>query len=383
MRSALIRCTAIALRRAGVGGAAALAICAIGAPVASAATSATYVALGDSFSSGEGNPPYESGTDTLSDTCHRSSQAYGSLLAVYRGYSANGLPSSSFAFPACSGAVTHDLFYANYQNAGEPAQLSALGPATQKVTLTIGGNDIGFTNILSACLDEAPEIFGVPGPDSGIPGSWGCASNPLLVNDTNLALSALAGTGSDVLRTNTPVASGSDLGTPKTDNNGNQLPIYSVYSVLSAIHADAPSAHIFLSRYPAGFGTGKAFYTANSYDKVSGAECDVTPPVGITFDYSDAQWTNSVLAQYSAIESAAVAKLAATGANVTFVDPSSEFAGHANCDSKDIGSNGQPLQPVDTYKWINGISPTATGSFHPNANGHALGFEPAFKAAGF
>jgi hypothetical protein len=41
---------------------------------------ATYVALGDSYSSGEGDPPYELGSDVQGDTCHRSQQAYGPLI---------------------------------------------------------------------------------------------------------------------------------------------------------------------------------------------------------------------------------------------------------------------------------------------------------------
>ena len=47
--------------------------------------SGRYVALGDSFSSGEGNPPFDPRTDhaalfTTHDTCHRSSVAYSQIL---------------------------------------------------------------------------------------------------------------------------------------------------------------------------------------------------------------------------------------------------------------------------------------------------------------
>jgi lysophospholipase L1-like esterase len=365
--------------------AAATAVVTGGHGVAGAATSPTYVALGDSFSSGEGSTPYESGTDTSSNTCHRSTQAYGSLLAVADGYSTNALPSTNFAFAACSGAVTNDLFSANHENTGEPPQLSALGPATQKVTLTIGGNDLGFGNVLSACLDEAPQIFGVPGPDTGIPGSWGCSVNAtVMLNNVSRALQALAGslTG-EVVRNNTPITSGSNLGTPKTDLNGNQIPIHSISSVLAAIHAAAPNAHIFLSRYPSGFGTGTGTFLHNSFDSYSHYDCDVTPPTGVTVDYNDAQWTNQLLAQYSQVEATAVSQAVASGINATLVDPSANFAGHANCDTLDTNSDGSPKQPVATYKWINGISPTGTGSFHPNSSGHALAFEPAFLSAGF
>ncbi|MDQ3154030.1 MAG: hypothetical protein M3R63_20705 [Actinomycetota bacterium] len=60
---------------------------------------AKYVAMGDSFSSGEGNAPFEAGTDTSSNTCHRSPLAYPRLLQ-------NDLNLGSTAFVACSGAVS-------------------------------------------------------------------------------------------------------------------------------------------------------------------------------------------------------------------------------------------------------------------------------------
>ncbi len=39
-----------------------------------------YVALGDSYSAGEGDRPYEPGTDTKTNTCHRSEKAYPTMI---------------------------------------------------------------------------------------------------------------------------------------------------------------------------------------------------------------------------------------------------------------------------------------------------------------
>ena len=39
-----------------------------------------YVAMGDSYASGEGNPPYQPGSDTRQDQCHRSLVAYPTMV---------------------------------------------------------------------------------------------------------------------------------------------------------------------------------------------------------------------------------------------------------------------------------------------------------------
>ncbi len=114
-----------------------------------------YVAMGDSFSSGEGNQPFEVGSDTSSDKCHRSSQAYPRLIGQDP-----DLHIGRMDFVACSGAMTGDLFDQPTGadpdgNWGEPPQLSALSEATQVVTITIGGNDIGFAKYAETCAASA------------------------------------------------------------------------------------------------------------------------------------------------------------------------------------------------------------------------------------
>ena len=96
-----------------------------------AAAADRYVALGDSFSSGVG-----SGSYTLSSSCKRSVYAYPYLLSQQR-------PNTSLSFVACSGATTNDLL---------GSQISALDTApTNLVTVTIGGNDIGFAGLIFQC----------------------------------------------------------------------------------------------------------------------------------------------------------------------------------------------------------------------------------------
>ena len=101
-------------------------------PVALPASAAapSYVALGDSYSSGTGTRSYISdGT-----TCQRSTSAYPSLIATARGYALN--------FRACSGATVADV---------TNTQLSALTSATSYVSISVGGNDAGFADVLTTC----------------------------------------------------------------------------------------------------------------------------------------------------------------------------------------------------------------------------------------
>jgi hypothetical protein len=105
-----------------------------------------YVALGDSYSSGEGNPPFLKGTDTASDQCHRSSEAYTQDLA-----DDPGLNITSYADRACSGATSGELefgFPANH----EDAQVSHISGSTNLITIGVGGDDVGFADVLNWCI---------------------------------------------------------------------------------------------------------------------------------------------------------------------------------------------------------------------------------------
>lgn len=90
----------------------------------------SYVALGDSYSSGTGTRSYiADGT-----SCQRSVYAYPSLIAAARHYALN--------FRACSGAKVADV---------TTNQLGALSSTTSYVTISVGGNDAGFADVLTEC----------------------------------------------------------------------------------------------------------------------------------------------------------------------------------------------------------------------------------------
>lgn len=94
------------------------------------AAAGSYVALGDSYSSGTGTGAYlDDGT-----SCLRSTSAYPSLIAASRGLDLN--------LRACSGATVADVV---------SLQLSALTTGTTDVTISVGGNDAGFADVLTEC----------------------------------------------------------------------------------------------------------------------------------------------------------------------------------------------------------------------------------------
>ena len=98
-------------------------------PRTAAATGVRYVALGDSYASGLG-------TGREQGNCDRSPAAYGPQWA-------RAHQPASFTFAACSGATTRGI---------RIHRLGALSPATTLVSLTVGGNDVGFSDVLQTCL---------------------------------------------------------------------------------------------------------------------------------------------------------------------------------------------------------------------------------------
>lgn len=100
--------------------------------LAAAATAAAgnYTALGDSYSSGVGTGSY-----TLDSGCKRSTYAYPYLWTQKHA-------GTSLSFVACSGATTSDVL---------SSQIAAVTSTTNLVTMTIGGNDIGFASLIYQC----------------------------------------------------------------------------------------------------------------------------------------------------------------------------------------------------------------------------------------
>jgi lysophospholipase L1-like esterase len=147
-------------------------------------TKLKYVALGDSYASGEGVSPFfkdgydPNGQPKLND-CHRSSQAYATYVKLpgansrpaYELSSSTTTPGTgdsfrkfgsesnvrsngqtAWSFWACSGAVSANVT-TNAQGEEQHAQLgnADVNPGADLVTVSIGGNDIKFAEVLESC----------------------------------------------------------------------------------------------------------------------------------------------------------------------------------------------------------------------------------------
>lgn len=140
-----------ALRRRFVAVGIAFAIAFLALFTAAAAKAAdNYVALGDSYAAG----PFIPDQSLFPLGCLKSNHNYA--------HTASG----SIGFPlrdaSCSGATTEDMTAPQDVTPGpaNPPQFNSLATDTKVVSLTIGGNDIGFSSILQSCITYNP--FGSP-----------------------------------------------------------------------------------------------------------------------------------------------------------------------------------------------------------------------------
>jgi lysophospholipase L1-like esterase len=98
-------------------------------------TELEYAAVGDSFAAGTGAGSYLS----ESGSCYRSSKSYPKVLDADR--KAKLLLAAS-NFTACSGASTTET----------AAQVGGISTTAKVVTVTVGGNDVGFADVMRNCF---------------------------------------------------------------------------------------------------------------------------------------------------------------------------------------------------------------------------------------
>lgn len=277
----------------------------VSAPPATAAAGEQYVALGDSYAAGLGVGTID--TSANAQPCGRSMSNYPHQLATALGLVLTDV--------TCSGAVVADL--AGSQETGGttvPPQVDALGPDTRLVTLTVGGNDLGFSRIAQYCAS----LSGPDGPVSGGDGQAAdCESHYVTGGDDTLA---------------------ADL----TDTVGPALT-----AALATIEQRAPQAAVLLVDYPA---------IVPDAANTPGAGCWTSPlesQDSLPFTTADLPYLQQTQARLNQL----LADVAVTaGASVTSVYADS--LAHTACGS----------QP-----WVNGVRVTgfsvAPSSLHPNAAG--------------
>lgn len=122
------------------------------APTASAAAPPTYVALGDSYAAGFGLPAPSVATGVPVPGCAQTNLDYPHRLAGSLGLTLTDV--------TCSGAVAGDFFTPQEVSAGPKpaAQLDVFKKMQPDlVTITIGGNDLGFSAIAQTCVAASPQ----------------------------------------------------------------------------------------------------------------------------------------------------------------------------------------------------------------------------------
>ena len=172
-----------------------------------------YVALGDSFAAGYGLSP---ATKKPVPGCHQSSENYPHRIARALGLTLTDV--------TCSGAVTANVIAKPQKtdSGTAPVQLDALGPDTRVVTLSIGGNDLGFFTTATSCIALT-------------------TSGPILTTSKPNCKSSYVKQGVDTLAERIPGAVVQGKGATPSG----------LVKTFAAIRAAAPKAEVFVIGYPA------------------------------------------------------------------------------------------------------------------------------------
>ena len=177
----------VGVARLGVAMAAALPVTAVLATSARTAaavpTYANYVALGDSYTADVLTGPLPPTTQYVPLFCGQSPTDYPHRVAALLGV-------ATFHDQSCGGATTNDMTQPQNLSFGEVAapQFDALSPATDLVTLGIGGNDVGFVGDAEQCLNLVPTP--IPGAPEGLGGSCAAADTAGGVDRISQAIAA-------------------------------------------------------------------------------------------------------------------------------------------------------------------------------------------------
>lgn len=260
-----------------------------------------YVALGDSYSAGEGLDP--------SGQCHKSTQAYGRILAAKEGWSVD--------LQACSGAVIGDLFGTVFHG---PQVTGPPDPKVGLVTMTIGGNNALFSKVVIACIEHPSCMWGIF-PPTGV-------TEP----DRLIATPAPGPLGHD-WGPGTILSIADQLGKPGGS--------------FAQLRAHFPNARIVVTGYPYLFPTGRAPLGTDLL-------CDtilrrVDQPDRAELRYLQDRFNDAIFE-------------AAVRQGVEFISPDLLWTGHEPC-----GAHGQWTNSIESNLGMGTL--LGTGPFHPNSAG--------------
>lgn len=271
-------------------------------------TKPRVVAMGDSYASGEGTFGYDVRTDDEGrNECHRSPKSWQRNVNLPGlGVSSPENPNIDYQQVACSGAVTDNILREGQW--GEPKQLDALHGNEDYVLLSIGGNDLGFSDTVQRCIG--------------------------LIPDTDK-------------KTARPCWSMPEVTKTKDDINRFLAPNGAFETTIKAIHQKAPNAKIVLAGYPQLFG--------QPFPGIKGC-------TGITRD--EAAYVDG-LASYLAKETRSkVQGLAGQGTDIRYAETIPEFNGHEAC----TGLGPQWINSLQKPIFEEGADQQPE-MFHPNDQG--------------
>lgn len=276
-----------------------------------------YLALGDSFASGEGAYDYTAATDGDTNHCHISSNSYEYLITAQLGF-------ANQASVACSGAKMKDVYRDNnkdYAKDNPQAQgkdddqyteeiITGFLPGYRRqfefvkrykpaaITLSISGNNINFGKKLQYCILTQYSCYESAGQKQNI------------LNEIKAQFPTLVKTYTD-------------------------------------IHNASPDTRIYVVGYPRLV--------------LPGGNC------ALNVHLSDAELT---LADEITEDLDTMIHRAADKAGVFYVDTTDSFMGHRLCEDKswNLAVNGLTFGTDQPF----GIGPIASATFHPNKMGHQL-----------
>ncbi|WP_406483120.1 SGNH/GDSL hydrolase family protein [Streptomyces sp. NBC_01615] len=312
-------------------------------PLSGKATN-TVVAMGDSYSSGEGasanggddyypeSDYYDPLQPDTEDKCHRSKYSW-SRQATLPGYSksigamADDRDSDmDYHFIACSGARHYNILRQGQSSELPQIDQGYLDQNTTLVTLNVGGNDARFADIVQECITALTV----------------CNDNSIDAVDPDTGQKNGESTGS--LEDWAPTWLHEQI-RPR------------LAGTLNAIHLKAPNAKIVLMGYP----------------KLLENDGSCIPGIGT----EEAPWLNGMADTLATEMQGAVDDANSQyGANAVFSDPRDEFAGKAICgDPEDVNGivlSGHSQADNRDWNWLPGNVAPSMKSFHPKIAGARL-----------
>jgi len=302
-----------------------------------------YVGLGDSYASGQGSGEYEAGTGGEGGCFHA---VHGYIAGIGRD------DHMTTANEACSGAQVYEL----WEPGEHESQLAAVGPDTTAVTLSVGGDDMGFAGVIKSCLLPHGNI-----PGTHIPRllfSEGCKKG--LEGPSQEAMSWLR----NGRKAGNYTRPGGDHA-----RNANYQP--SLQQLYETILYQAPGAELVVIGYPHLMESAVAAGEA--------VECEVEPftptSYGLKVKASDIPWINQVTDEVDQLIGEAVKVThEETHRQIRFADPRSLFYSHGLCDKSASYINPLVFEPefkiahwkLDITKLLLNRQPE---SFHPSVKG--------------